>query len=242
MILNQQSNISNNSQLKNYENSNISYPYDKEMDLYTRVTLGDTVGATNTLDDLLEHIFTTSSGDLNIIKPRVIELTSILARAAIRGGATLATILSLNGHFINTLNDINTIKELSDCVHKILGRFIENVFQLSDSKNPEIIRTALNYINDHYMKSISLDDVASHVYLNSSYFSSLFKAQVGEGFSDYLNKVRIREAKKHLRSTRLSVLQVALMVGYESQSYFSKIFKKITQQTPRQFRKADKLS
>lgn len=236
IVLHQQSKIGESIHSMKIEKASDSYPYQKERDLFTKVKLGDEVGAKKILNDLLGHVFFSSGGNLEIIKTRMLELFSVLSRAAVQGGASLDTIFGINYKFISKLSKLESIEELSYWTLNILDRFTENVFNLPTMKNSEIIKTSLNYINARYTENISLDMVSEYVHLNSSYFSSLFKSQVGEGFSDYLNKVRIGEAKKHLRETDLPILEISMMVGYESQSYFTKVFKKVTKKTPRQYR------
>ena len=72
--------------------------------------------------------------------------------------------------------------------------------------------------------------------LNPSYFSSIFKKEVGVSFSNYLNKIRIEQSKLLLKNTDSSIVEIALEVGFEDQSYFSKVFKNLTKMTPKQYR------
>ena len=94
-------------------------------------------------------------------------------------------------------------------------------------------------INNQYLKSLqsmSLDAVARHVHLNPAYFSSLFKQSTGSSFKEYLNMVRVEESKRLLTNTNYSVIDIAIATGFEDQSYFSKVFKKYTGLTPKQYR------
>lgn len=98
------------------------------------------------------------------------------------------------------------------------------------------IQTALQYIDDNYMNKISLNDVANYVYLNSSYLSQLFKKEMNVPFRDYIEEVRIKRAKSLLKGTEFSMNQVAEAVGFSSQNYFTRIFKKSTGLTPIKYR------
>ncbi|MDO5010188.1 MAG: AraC family transcriptional regulator, partial [Intestinibacter bartlettii] len=94
----------------------------------------------------------------------------------------------------------------------------------------------ISYINEHYNENINLETVANIVHLNPSYFSSIFKKEVGVSFSNYLNKIRIEQSKLLLKNTDSSIVEIALEVGFEDQSYFSKVFKNLTKMTPKQYR------
>lgn len=74
------------------------------------------------------------------------------------------------------------------------------------------------------------------MHLHPSYFSTVFKNATGLSFKEYLNKVRIEESKILLQNTDFSIIDIAVAVGFEDQSYFSKVFKKYTGTTPKQFR------
>lgn len=99
-----------------------------------------------------------------------------------------------------------------------------------------IIETAVNYINKNYMKSITLEDVASNVYVNSAYFSYLFKQVTGINFINYLTNCRIKKAKELLKDPKYKIQYISEAVGYENPRYFSQIFKKYTGKTPYEYR------
>lgn len=98
------------------------------------------------------------------------------------------------------------------------------------------IDNAMKYINDHLHTSLAIKDVAQHVHLNSSYFSVLFKQEKGITFSDFVTKVRLKKAKELLIVTDLGIDEISEKVGYQTTSYFIKIFKKNENMTPKQYR------
>lgn len=212
------------------------YPYEKEKDLLGKVKNGDAAGARAILNELLGHVFLTTGGNVEIIKARILELCALLSRAAVEGGASLEKIFGMNFKFISALSKIQNIEDLAFWTLKVLDRFTDNVFDLSQSKHAEIIKKALTYINDNYYKPISLESVSKVIHLNPTYFSTVFNKEMGMGFSDYLNKVRIEESKKMLKNRNNTILDVAVSVGFENHSYFSKVFKKNTGISPKVFR------
>jgi len=86
------------------------------------------------------------------------------------------------------------------------------------------------------MKKITLEDVAAYVYLSPSYFSKIFKEEMDVNFNAYLNYVRIEMSKKLLLDPSISMVEVSNLVGFEDQSYFSKVFKKMTGISPKKYR------
>ena len=76
------------------------------------------------------------------------------------------------------------------------------------------------YINAHFREELKLQDVASHVFLNPAYFSSVFKQATGTSYKEYLTGIRIEEARQMLIKTNIPIVDVALSCGFTSQSYF----------------------
>lgn len=98
------------------------------------------------------------------------------------------------------------------------------------------------YIDRHYMDpELSLSSVADAVALSPNHLSTLFKSKIGVGFSEYLTEVRIRQAKRLLITTDLLVSEVGERTGYQNMEYFSMLFKKMTGQTPSQYRRSHTL-
>ena len=212
------------------------YPYETEKELLLRVKNGDIIGAKSILNDLIGHILFSSAGDIAVIKSQTLELCTLLSRAVVESGGDPNQIFGLNRDFIIEMNDLNNIEDLSFWLIKVLDKFTENIFYISESKNASIIQKAISFINENYMRHISLDSVADHVHLNPSYFSTLFKKELDLNFSSYLNKTRIEQAKLLLKNSDLSILEIALSTGFEEQSYFTKVFKAVTKLTPKEYK------
>lgn len=105
----------------------------------------------------------------------------------------------------------------------------------SEQENP--VEQALSYIKKNLNKNITRTDVADYVHLNEEYFSRLFKQETGDTFKDYLLMEKMKQAQYLLKNTKLSVSIIASKVGYDNFSHFSKMFKKITDRTPQEYRK-----
>lgn len=233
----QQSRISES--IQRYKNGSIqadSYPYEKEKELLAKVKLGDAREANAVLNDLLGYVLFSQGNSLNVVKARAIELCALLSRTAIEGGAPTDSILKLNNLFLQNLQQINTIDTLCQKLQEIVESFSESMFNSMPSKNSEIIKKAMLYMSEHFNSPITLDEVAEHVHLHPSYFSTLFKSSTGSSFKEYLNMVRVEESKRLLANTDYSIIDIAVATGFEDQSYFSKVFKKYTGLTPKQYR------
>lgn len=236
--LHQQSRISESIQMyKSSTSPTIStYPYEKEKDLITKVKTGNVSEAKGILNDLLGYVLFSEGNSLDIVKSRAIELCSLLSRAAIEGGAATDSILKINNQFLKTLQQVTSMDTLCYKLQETVEVFTDSMFNSIPTKNNELIKRAIAYIARNYAFKITLEEVAEQVHLNPSYFSTIFKQSCGSSFKEYLNMVRIEESKRLLANTNYSVIDIAIATGFEDQSYFSKVFKKYTGLTPKQFR------
>jgi YesN/AraC family two-component response regulator len=86
------------------------------------------------------------------------------------------------------------------------------------------------------MNKISLNSLSQHLHINESYLSKLFKKETNINFTDYLNETRINKSLDLIKNTDLNLMDIALTVGFEDQSYFTKVFKKFVGETPKQYK------
>ncbi len=105
------------------------------------------------------------------------------------------------------------------------------------TKQEYYINLAIQYIENNYMKKISLDDIAYRSFLSKSYFSQLFKEITGECFSDYLQKVRVEKACDLLLSSGDTIQTIAEKTGFTDMKFFYNVFKKYTGKVPGEYRK-----
>ena len=124
------------------------------------------------------------------------------------------------------------------CLRDILTGVVNSTaaFLTNRSKqNSMIINKVLDYIRDNYKSPITLQQLADHVHVNSSYLSRLFKKKTGETITDAIIKFRIEKAKELLLNTNLKTYEVAAEVGIDDPPYFSVIFKKYTGISPKDY-------
>ena len=113
---------------------------------------------------------------------------------------------------------------------------VEMTLAEREQEDERPIRLAKQFIQDHYMETITLADVAEHVAYTPSYLSTLFKQSVGMSFSDYLLDLRIQKAKELLKETDQTIYEISAAVGYPNAKYFRKLFKTATGVRPSEYR------
>lgn len=122
---------------------------------------------------------------------------------------------------------------------KMISQAIEIRDQNSGNKKRSILKTAVDFIDSHYMdEEISLNTVANVANVSSNHFSALFSQNMGQTFIEYLTTLRMNKAKELLRCTGMRSSEIAGEIGYKDAHYFSYLFKKTQGMTPSDYRKA----
>jgi two-component system response regulator YesN len=203
------------------------YPVDLEKELIAYVQTGEKSKAVSMLNDILSEIFSFSSGNLDIIKAKLFELTATLMRAAVDIGAPLEEMAIFIKMYNKILVEETTFEDLCYLTKEVMESFMLVVYENRTKKqtNQHLV-SAINFIKQNFSGDLSLETVANHVYVSSYYLSHLFRDEMDMSFSDYVNKVRMEESKRLLKDNTLKTQEVAELVGFNDSNYFSKAFKK----------------
>jgi len=127
---------------------------------------------------------------------------------------------------------------VSLCLYRILHLALRwgSPKEPCQEETTERIQLAAKYINDHYTQWITLEDAAEVANMEKTYFSKRFKAMTGFGFLEYLTEIRLREAKKLLLGSSLSIGEISEVCGFTSSNYFGDLFRKRFGQAPSTYR------
>ncbi|MBD2860746.1 helix-turn-helix domain-containing protein [Paenibacillus oceani] len=106
----------------------------------------------------------------------------------------------------------------------------------NDSSQP--FWPALHYVHVHYADKLTLESVAAHFHISAPYISRLFRENTGQSFLEYVHQLRINSAAMMLINTDKSVTDITFDTGFESIRTFSRVFREIIGQSPREYRKA----
>jgi Response regulator containing CheY-like receiver domain and AraC-type DNA-binding domain len=130
-----------------------------------------------------------------------------------------------------------TLQMLMICCRHVKSSSMETLE--SPSPMHERISEVVRYINSHYMNELSLHLLAEKFYVSPYYLSRFFKEATGFTFVEYLNSVRIKEAKKLLEQSSMKVNLIAKRVGFGSVTHFGRVFKSVTGYVPLHYRKGN---
>ena len=214
-----------------------TYPMDKERALLRSIAHGDKAESAALLNELLGSLYFATGADLDTMKVRTRELMVLLSRAALDGGADPESVFGLNLRSHDDIIHFRSVDQLSHWLGGMLQKYVSYVFDVQTLRHRDVILRAMSFIRRRFTEKVSLDDVADEVSLSPTYFSRLFKEEAGQSFKSYLNNLRIGEARNLLRETDFPLIDIASRVGFEDQSYFSRVFRNVVGISPGRYRR-----
>lgn len=100
------------------------------------------------------------------------------------------------------------------------------------------IKKTIEYIHKNYEQPITIDSMSTMLNVHKCYFCNSFKQETGMTFTNFLSRFRIEKSKELLKNSSFSILDIAIAVGFNNQSYYTMMFKKILNITPLEYRKS----
>jgi AraC-like DNA-binding protein len=188
------------------------------------------------LNEVLGDIYLEGINNIELLKFRMLELFVLISRTMLDSGGNIRELYSITTDYIIKSREFNDIFDFSLWLKDLLNTFIENI--LSSSIKLSRISEAIKYIKQNYTSSITGTELASLTGLSESRFYHLFQEETGTTLTRYINDIRINKAKELLNTTPYKLAEIAQMLNFYDQSYFTKLFKSYTGQTPREYRTA----
>ena len=124
-----------------------------------------------------------------------------------------------------------------ETIGELLARAYTNFAYLNRINSPDRIANITKYIEENYMKRLSVASVAREFFLSPGYFAHIFRREVGRPFNTYLTRFRVERAREILMETRLPVGEIAALTGFGSLSQFNRSFMSCTGISPSAYRR-----
>ena len=142
-------------------------------------------------------------------------------------------------YLLKPVRSSDILQKLHEAADELFGVEKPVIEEAAGERN-RLVETAREYMAEHYFENLTLVEVARKVGITAGYLSTLFSQKMDKGFVDYLNELRIDHACTYLQQNYLKTYEIAYKVGFNDEKYFSKVFKKITGQSPSEYRKANR--
>ena len=214
----------------------LKYPIDKEQELLDSIRTGDFGTGKELLNEILLTLFHEDLQHFQHIQYRAIELSILMSRVGISLGFTVKSIFDNNSRYIKLIQKTNNKGELITALHKVMGDLAEQIHRFRGTTHASALKRAEDFIYENLSRKISLEEIAKASGFSAPYFSTMFKDEMGENLSNYLNRLRVERAAALLEETDYSLSYIAGFCGFEDQSWFSKIFKAYAGTSPGKYR------
>ncbi len=147
-----------------------------------------------------------------------------------------AHIDSVSTAFARRIEVSRNRTELSRLMGEMIRKYCNLVQSYSLKGYSELVENVINWVEFNIQEPLGLKDLAMKFSVNASYLSGQFKRETGETLTNYINGRRIQRSLYYLTTTRLSIQEIAVKVGIYDENYFSRIFKRAKNMTPREYR------
>ncbi len=211
--------------------------YEGERELMQAVSQGITHKAEQIISNSSELMLEMRVPDpVRNMKNYVIVANVLFRKAVEQGGVHPFYIDGVSSDFARKVEKIKSVQEGIDMMHDMIYKYCNLVKKHSMKNYSMIIQKVITLIDSDLTADLSLHKLAQSLNVNASYLSSLFKKETGMTLTEYVSKKRIDHAAFLLTSTNLQIQGVAQHCGIFDVNYFTKMFKKYTGKTPREYR------
>jgi len=216
------------------QSNELRYPFALERELLQLIRTGQQQETQHLIEGFLNELLERGAKEIDVQQSMLQLLGSILHTIRHSGMDPVRVFKSSN--LYEQLAQIRDSQKMMKWFHhKVIQPYMQELEARADVHTKRIVETALIYLQDNYMKEISLDSCADHAGMNPVVLSRSIKQVTGKNFIDYLTELRMDKARELLWETDLKINDVALRVGYQH-SYFNRIFKKQEGITPGEYR------
>lgn len=223
--------------VKNKQNFFVHPPFNTEMKMLQSLAMGYVNEAAAALEEINRQPRARLAKDpIRSLKNSLIGSCTLFTRAIIAGGVHPESAYSLSDVFILRIEETNDIRALEQLEYDMLFAFADALREERQPAYGAIVNKAIAFIHDEVLNDLSLGRIARHVNVHPSYLSGLFKKETGMTVREYILRTRIEDSKYFLTHSDLPILDIAVLLGFCSQSYYARQFKRYVSMTPLQYR------
>lgn len=238
--------VQNNNSIVNIKGSNesddrkfysdIEFRYKLEKEIQNSVAKGDSSEAINLMNSFeFNPTHRVPNNPLRAWKNYGFVINTLLRIGADRGGVSPIYIHNISDKFAILIEKVTSKAELDSLLKKMTLEYCSLVKNFSTSSYTPMIGKCIDYIKINFYNKISLKLISKEMGVTPSHLSRQFKKETKLTITEFINKIKVEEAKFLIKQNELSITDIALKVGFENHNYFCSVFKKLTSYTPKEY-------
>ncbi|MBT3319696.1 MAG: response regulator [Clostridia bacterium] len=211
---------------------------DEEMEarLVSSIKFGDEETVTSAVNMLFDDL-QGAAASIDEYQLYFMEIFTVVSKLSRTYQLDIMDILPESYNMYMQINNFNTMDEVKGWIENVSRELMNRISSKRMSATQKLLEKAKDYINSNYGDTqLSIQKLADHLFISSSYLSLIFKKEAQETFLKYLIRVRLGAAKSLLKEPNVKITEVAEKVGYPDVSYFSYFFKKNFGVSPREYK------
>ena len=210
------------------------YPVTIEKYILNQIETGNSSTIEKTVSQLIEDI----KAKIGLSTDNIVQIfNQLVGNTVIKyladANIDMSQVFGSNFNIYNELSKKETLDDIEKWLINIYKTMIEYLCRNTGDDN---VNKIIDFIHKNYKADIGIMDIADYLGLSYSHVRKIFKDKTGSNIVDYINKLRISEAKKLLVNTDMSIKDLALLIGYNNDQTFSRVFKKLEGITPGEYR------
>lgn len=228
-------------EIQDSEEERTHRPQNEELSFYQAVSSGDIDAVRKNCE---QRRFSESEGVGILSRNPVLNLkyhfvitAAFITRICVNSGMEMEQAFRLSDFYILKLDFLQTTKDVEDLHDRMVLDYTGKMRLLrKNTGTSKPVTACIEYIYSHIKERITIEDLAEHTQLSTSYLSRLFKEEIGISVSDYIREKKIEKAQNLLKFCDYSLIEISNYLAFSSQSHFIQIFKKLVGMTPKKYR------
>ncbi len=210
----------------------------EEPALLAAIRKGNRADAREILNRILAAMYFRAGTRVELIKSFLMELVVMMSRAAVEAGARAEDLLGVHYTSISALAGLDSQPQLAKWLRGMLEHVMDAIHSGGPRPPAQVAAEALRFMRDHLDARLSRRDVAEAVGLSEWHFSRVFHQAVGRSYAATLRRLRVDRAAERIVRSDAPLAALALECGFADQSHLTKVFRRLTGQTPGQYRRS----
>lgn len=219
----------------------IRTPFSSEFEKYRTIQSGNVEEVRKNFANIRKNFLagkgTLSNDPVRNTMYHLVVSVALTSRICVEGGMSHDTAYTLSDIYIQRGDKCTTCEQILDVFEEMQVDFAKRMRDLKKNNVNSIhIRKCIDYIYEHLHEKLTTRELADYLGLNTSYLSKLFAKETGTNIKDFITRAKVNTAQNMLKNSEFSYLDIALALGFSTQSSFISIFKKQTGMTPKEYR------